>query len=133
LITYARYVNSTFIKDGKVLHTYENLGRVIDKKLRIFRNRKRGRFTFNLQSWYGDVDPQINFAVYEKKPFLSLNFGDAFLVDQLLKQIELENVLDNLCPDDVNTLKSLVCFRITEHHSFNKTKEWYSNSYARIL
>ncbi|MDR2459540.1 MAG: transposase [Deltaproteobacteria bacterium] len=131
--TYARYVKSTYTKNGKVYHEYENLGRVIDERLGIFKNRKRGYFTFNMHSGYGDVDPQTNFAAYDKERLEYLNFGDAWLIDQLLKQLELGNILDNLCPHHVNTLKSLVCFRVAEHHSFDKAKDWYRKSYARIL
>ncbi|MDR2199811.1 MAG: transposase [Deltaproteobacteria bacterium] len=131
--TYATYFKSTFCKDGKVYHENEYLGRVIDPNKGIFKNRKRGYFTFNLFDGYGDVDPLKVPQISETPPNLSLHFGDVWLIDNILKNTGLDYVLDNLIPDAAATLKSLICFRLTTGLSYTHAEDWYRNSYARVL
>jgi transposase len=130
---YGRYVKRTFVKDGKIYHVYENLGRVLDKDKGVFRNRERGVYTFNLRDGYGIVDSPPNPAVYDIPKHLTLHFGDAWMVDQIMKQSGLEEVLNNLIPEASNTLKALISFRLSEPHSYYNTEEWYRKSYARVL
>jgi hypothetical protein len=130
---YGRYFNSTFVRDGKVYHSGEYLGKVIDKERGLFKNRERGYFTFNLENGYGEPDPQSAPLAYELPQNLALNFGDIWLVDQTLKKTGLDEVLNNLIPNGGDTLKSLVSFRLLESHPDSFAEEWYNYSYARIL
>ncbi|MDR1609100.1 MAG: transposase [Deltaproteobacteria bacterium] len=130
---YGRYFSSTFVKDGKVGHTGEFLGRVIDKELGLFKNRARGFFTFSLENGYGEPDPQTTPLVYELSQNLTLHFGDIWLVDQTLKKTGLDKVLNNLIPNGSQTLKALVSFRLLDSHPDSFAEEWYRKSYARAL
>jgi hypothetical protein len=131
--TYGRYVKSTFIKDGKIYHEYENLGRLLDKDAGLFRNRQRGMFTFSLQDGYGNADPQIVPEVYNIPQSIVLNFGDVWMTDQILKQTGLDDILNNLIPHYANTFKTLLCFRLLTSRAYDCAEEWYRNSYSRIL
>jgi transposase len=130
---YGRYFNSTFLRDGKVYHTGEYLGRVIDRELGLFRNRDRGYFTFSLENGYGNPDPLCVPLAYELPQNRVLFFGDIWMVDQIFKQSGLDEVLNNLIPNGGNTLKALVSFRLLESHAYSFAEEWYSKSYASIL
>ncbi|MDR0572302.1 MAG: hypothetical protein LBG48_05615 [Rickettsiales bacterium] len=119
-------------KDGKVSHIEEYLGKVVNKEIGLFRNRKRGLFTFNLEHGYGEPNPLLIPEVYEIPKNLILNFGDVWLVDQILKKTGLDVVIDNLLPDYADTFKTLVAFRLTDSHAYCHAEDWYRVSYARV-
>lgn len=131
--TYGKYFKSTYVKDGKIYHDSEHLGKVIDKELGLFRNRKRGYFTFNLKDGYGAPPGHINPEILTYPKLKSLDFGDIWMVDQVLKQTGLETVLDNLIPGSKDTLKSLISYRLLEPDAYIYAKDWHSHSYAKIL
>jgi transposase len=130
---YATYYKSTYSENDSVYHEYEYLGKVIDPDKGIFKSMKRGYFTFNLEDGYGDVEPSKVPLLSEITPNLSLHFGDVWLINNIFKQTGLGEVLDNLFPDDVTTLKSLICFRLTTQLSYSQAEDWYRNSFARVL
>ncbi|MDR0723785.1 MAG: transposase [Endomicrobium sp.] len=130
--SYAVYCKDTFVKDGKVYHSREYLGKVIDRELGLYFNRQRGYFTFDLNQGYGDPDPDV-IAACSLPNNIVLHFGDVWLVDQMLRAIGLDKVLDNLIPNAASTVKSLVAFRLLETSGYDGAEEWYRTSYARIL
>jgi transposase len=131
---YGRRFTSTFVRDGKVCHTSEFLGRVIDKDKGLFKNRERGYYTFSLENGYGEPDPlTVPSLAYEIPQRMSLNFGDVWMVDQIFKKTGLDEVLNNLIPNGGDALKSLVSFRLLEPHAYSFAEEWYRKSYANAL
>jgi hypothetical protein len=133
---YGRYFKSTFCKDGKVYHEEENLGRVINREQGIFRNRKRGYFTFSLNNGYGEYNKPETAFIYNLPQHLTLHFGDVWLIDQIMKRIGLEKVLENIIPNDpaaTDTLKAMVSFRLLETKAYSYAEEWYRKSYAKEL
>jgi hypothetical protein len=129
---YAIYCKNTFVKNGKVFHDREYLGKVIDRDKGIFFNRQRGYFTFNLVNGYGEPDP-LDLTQNDIPQNVVLHFGDVWLVDQILKQIRLDEVLEGLIPNAASTIKSLVAFRLLDSNGYDAAEEWYRTSYARIL
>jgi transposase len=55
------------------------------------------------------------------------------LVNNIFKKTGLDDVIDNLIPDAANTLKSLICFRLTTKLSYDSAEDWYRSSYARVI
>ncbi|MDR1111653.1 MAG: transposase [Deltaproteobacteria bacterium] len=131
--TYGKYAKTTFVKEGKVYHETVHLGRVIDKDLGLFRSRSRGYFTFNLQEGYGQPPENLNLQRYDCPSVRSLDFGDAWMVDQVFKKTGLESILNNLVPGSEDTLKALISFRLLEQDAFCYAEDWYKNSYARLI
>jgi hypothetical protein len=130
--SYAVYCKSTIVKNGKVYHEREYLGKVIDKEKGLFYNRQRGYFTFNLNDGYGEPNA-LDISAYSIPQNLVLHFGDVWMADQILKQIGLDKILDNLIPNAANTVKSLVAFRLLDSNGYDGAEEWYRTSYARVL
>jgi hypothetical protein len=130
--SYAVYCTGTYVKNGKVYHDRQYLGKVIDEKNGIFYTRSRGYYTFNLTDGYGEVDP-LSVTTYSTPQNVVLHFGDVWLVDQILKQTGLDEVLDNLILNAGNTVKSLVAFRLLDSNGYDSVEEWYRTSYARVL
>jgi transposase len=129
---YGVWCKSTFVKDGKVYHEREYLGKLIDPEKCIYHNRQRGYFTFNLTDGYNEAELlDITRTIIPQN--VVLHFGDIWLVDQILKQTGLSNILDILIPDLSNTIKSLVAFRLLNSNGYDSAEEWYRTSYARIL
>jgi transposase len=131
--TYGKYAKTTYVKEGKVYHETVHLGRVIDKDLGLFRSRSRGYFTFNLQDGYGQPPENLNLQRYDCPSVRSLDFGDAWMVDQVFKKTGLESILNNLVPGSEDTLKALVSYRLLEQDAFCYAEDWYKNSYARLI
>jgi transposase len=130
---YARHCKASYTINGKTYHDEDYLGKVLDKGLGLFKNRKRGIFTFSIEKGYGDPSPLDLPLVYDKPILASLHFGDVWMVDQILKQTGLSNILESLMPNGGDTLKSLVAFRTIESVAYNYAEDWYLNSYARVL
>jgi hypothetical protein len=131
--TYGKYCKSTYVKDGKVRHDTEHLGRLIDEGLGLFRSRERGYFTFSVEKGFGKPPESLSLSAYECPIVKSLDFGDVWMSDQILKRTGLETVLDNLIPESKDTLKALVSFRLLESDAYTYAADWHSNSYARVL
>jgi hypothetical protein len=130
---YGTYYKNTFVKNGKVYHEREYLGRVINKEKGIFRNRARGYFTFSIDNGYGEAPDLGNPSIFNKPKNITLRFGDIWLVDQMFSQIGFDKIFEVIMPDSSDTLKSLVSFRLLEPDSYIHTLDWYLNSYASIL
>jgi hypothetical protein len=129
---YATYNKSTFIKDGKVFHEREYLGKVIDKERGLYHSRKRGYFTFDLGQGYGSPTPEE--VVASQKPYYkSFHFGDIWLFDQVLREEGLDKILDDLIPNAANAVKALVAFRLLSSRAYDYVEDWYYDSFATYL
>jgi hypothetical protein len=131
--SYGTYCMNTFVKDGRVFHKREYLGKLLDPEQGLFHSRKRGYFTFDLQNGYGEPEHVFTPEAYRFPKIQVLSFGDVWMVDQILKQAGLTDVLDNLISGAADTVKSLVTFRLLEANGYDRAEDWYRNSYARLL
>lgn len=117
--------------DGKKTNDVEYLGRVINKEQGIYQNRTRGLFCYSFDKGYTSVPKSIEPKGKEK---LILDFGDVYLLDEILKLSGLRQVLESILPEDTDTLLALLAHRTLDMCTANRyTLEWWEGSYARIL
>jgi hypothetical protein len=131
--SYATYFPKTFVRDGKVYHDAEYLGKVIDIDRCVFRSRARGTFTFSLEHGFGDVSTLGDPSIFDLPPVQVFNFGDIWMVDQILQQTGLDKILEDLIPESSDTLKSLISYKLLTSDASNYVSQWYAKSYARII
>lgn len=130
-ILYATVVENIRI-DGKVHQKYiANLGRVIDKENKIFKNKDRGTYSYSIERGYLDMQTEEKAMLQEK---LILDFGDSYVLYEYLKQLELYDVFSNILPAHHDTLFSMLFYRIVTDKKANYYAEtWWEGNYARIL
>ncbi|MDR1080222.1 MAG: hypothetical protein LBQ79_04510 [Deltaproteobacteria bacterium] len=108
---YGNYVKNTSVVDGRVNHDSEYLGKVENKDRGVFKSRKRGIFTFNLQQGYGQAtasDLQSNFKFSD---LIVLDFGDIWMIDHILNEMKHDEVIDELIPENSDTIKALIGYK----------------------
>ena len=74
---------------------YINLGRVIDKKHGIYKNRERGVFTYSIEdNTYGKPDASVILpeSLSARREKLILDFGDTFFLDAYVRKMGLGGV-----------------------------------------
>ncbi|MFA6816530.1 MAG: transposase [Lentisphaeria bacterium] len=122
-------------KNGKVEKTTCNLGRVLDKERGIFQNRKRGVFIYDIISKEYKKTPADFVPNVTKKGHihLILDFGDAYFVDEFLKQDGLMKSMEAIGYGNSDTLKSMLCYYILCGMSNCHASSWWEGSFARIL
>jgi len=117
--------------DGKKTNEVEHLGRVIDKEQGIYRSRARGVFTFSLDDGYASSSANIELPVKER---LILDFGDAYLLNEILKISGLLPIFKEILSDNADTLLVMLAHRILDTCGANRyAQEWWEGSYARLL
>ena len=112
------------------------LGRVIDKEKGVFRNRKRGLFTYDLERGYGDVKAgdYVDALMYApNQERLILDFGDAYCLYSVLHTCDLDDLIRATLPKQEDTLMSLLGYKLLEGASNRYAEDWWEGSYARIL
>lgn len=118
-------------RDGCKTNNEINLGRVIDKEKGIFRNRERGLFMFSIEQGYSDCIEYPEHIAQEK---LLLDFGDSWLLSQLLESSGIQPILQTLLPMQTDTLMSLLFYRILGSKCASQyALTWWEGSYARQL
>ena len=132
-------------KDGVIKKEYTNLGRVINKTRGIFKNRKKGVFTFDLETGeYGacpeDVVPTKNtrrgdYYTVDRKHYslLVLRFGDVFFLDHFLREIGFLDIVNSLPYTNKDTLYALLSFYVLSPIANYHANDWYELSYAKVL
>jgi hypothetical protein len=135
---YARFCPSDRKHGGKDIY----LGVVIDETKGIFHNRNSGYFRFTIEAGrqelsageksYHDVVEKGYGQDTPRMP-LTLNFGDAWFLDHIIEDSGLKELFGNICPDDLDTLLSLISFRLLETGANCYAGRWFESSYARYL
>ena len=132
-------------KGSKVTKEYTNLGRVIDKKRGIYKNRKRGIYTYDLETGtYGIcpedvVDTKNNrrgpyYSVEGKRvSLLVLRFGDIFFYHSFVEKIGILKVIDAIPFGNKDTLHALVAYYTLSSAANYHAKDWFELSYAKVL
>ncbi len=132
---YAKLCQSHWI-NGKDVKTYINLGRVIDKEKHIYKNRKRGLFSFDPETEeYAPLDENTFLLPASETihPSRILNFGDVFFIDSLIRQEGLDRAIKAVHVSDPDTLYALIGFYILSDLGLPHAEDWYRNSYASLL
>jgi hypothetical protein len=114
---YAKIPGKSVRINGKVRKTgVTYLGRVIDLSKGVFCSKERGVYTFDVNTGeYGTADPSYLGGLpcdRRKKEKLILDFGDAFLVDEFIRNIGYDKVLESIGYGNPDTLKTMVTYYI---------------------
>ena len=135
-IKYAKICKSDRI-NGKVKTTQISLGRVIDEKEGIYKNRERGVFTYDINTdTYGVPDSSVIIPVIKRKDNIEkliLDFGDAFFINQYITIQGLWDAIEALDYGNHDSVKALLLFYILCNTANYNASEWYDGSYARLL
>lgn len=134
-VKYAKICSSK--RDGdKVISTQKSLGRVLDEKKGIFRNRERGVFTYDVKTdTYGKPDPSFVSKVSRKdaKEKLILDFGDSYFLDAFIRKSGLEPAIKALSYGNHDTVKAMVQYYVLCNLANCHACDWWDGNYARIL
>jgi hypothetical protein len=133
---YATYSKDCFIKDGKVYHDNEYLGRVVDKEGGLFHSKERGTFKFTLESGYGEDIVLPSSLSFRQLEIETLKFGQTWVLDEIIKSSGLSNVIDNILPDPVDrdTLYALLSFKtFGKDLAYSYADSNYWKDYASVL
>lgn len=124
------------IRAGKnVNKDYTNLGRVLDKERGIYQSRKRGVFTYDVETnSYGSAPaefvPQVS---NNRKESLILDFGDAFFLDSFVRSKGLRASIDAIGYGNPDTLYAMLTYYAVCSMANCHAHSWWEGSYARIL
>jgi len=133
---YAKICKSERI-NGDVKTTQVSLGRVIDEKAGIYRNRKLGIFTYDVDTdTYGTPDPSAVIPVIKRKNTvekLILDFGDSFFVDWYIAKIGLRAAVDAMKYGNHDSVKALLLFYVICSTANYNAAEWFNGNYASVL
>ena len=134
-VKYAKICTSR--REGnKVITTQKSLGRVLDEKKGIFRNRERGVFTYDVKTdTYGKADPSFVPKVTRKdaKEKLILDFGDSYFLDAFIRENGLEPSIKALGYGNPDTLKAMIQYYVLCNLANCHVRDWWDGNYARIL
>jgi hypothetical protein len=65
---------------------------------------------------------------------LILDFGDAYLLDEILKISGLRTIFETILPENADTLLAILAHRVLDTCGANRyAQEWWEGSYARLL
>jgi len=112
--------------DGKKINDVEYLGRVIDKEKGIFRSRERGTFAFSLDGGIVNIEQT-------KAEKLILDFGDSYILGELLVKNGFLLLLKRVFGDESDTIASLVFYKSLSGGANCYADTWHEGSYARIM
>ncbi|MCD8307935.1 MAG: transposase [Clostridia bacterium] len=123
---------------GKGKTTY--LGLVIDKEQNIYKSRKLGMFTYDLETdTYGPVPADFIAPVQTKRTKpprrrpASPAFGDVFICDEIIKKSGYNKVIDAICYPNPDTIYALLAYYIVSKESNCHAEDWIDTSYAQYL
>ena len=137
-ILYAKTMGKS-VRNGSAVQKVgqKHIGRVIDKENNVFYSRERGIFTYDpITNTYGEADESYISELKtdrRKKEKLLLDFGDVYFLDQLIKDIQYDRVLDAIGYGNPDTLKAMVMYYIISDAANCHAKTWFDGSFARIL
>lgn len=132
---YAKLVTSVR-KGGSVSKSYVNLGLVLDKDKHVFKNRKQGVFTYNPEDGtFGVPDAAFRLpSKADRRPKeLIVDFGDAYFLQQFIKQDGLEPSLEATGYGNMDTLYAMLSYYILCSTSNVHAEDWFEGSYARVI
>ena len=126
------------IRDGRKTRTeYTYLGRVVDKEKGIFYSRDRDYFTYNLETnEFGKVDESFEPPVIQDRRCYdrrAIDFGDAYLLDQILWKSGFWEVVDTIKWANKDTLHAMLLFYITSLLPNQYADIWYKGNVVSLL
>lgn len=128
----ALYANASKSKriGNKVIKAQQiSLGRVIDLEKHIFQNRKYGVYEYNPEN--GAITKHDEEA--EPLKFHCVDFGDTYFLNEIMKRLHIDSMIDSLVGIDHESLKALVLFYLECQAPNSSASEWYEGNYASVL
>jgi hypothetical protein len=125
-IEYASVYKAKRLADGTKTNDVQWLGRVIDKQNGVYRNKEKGTFTFSLETGVTEIQSS-------KREKLILDFGDSFILNEVMVQSGFSTLLKNVYGEMSDTLLSLLFYRSLQSGANCYAQTWWEGSYARIL
>lgn len=108
---YAYEITSYWDKnEKKVKKKSKYLGVVIDKEKKIYEKKERAK----------------------SKEKLILDFGDSFIIQEILSGTEFISLIENTFAEDADTLLSLLTYRLCYTGAMMYAETWYEGSYAKL-
>ena len=133
-VIYASLYKS-YRSNGKVkTRRLESLGRVVDKKNNIFR-QKGITYQYVLGEGRREVPPSAipSEPIIPETEKLILDFGDAWFLQEYLSGQPFYNSIKNTLPDESDTLLALIFYRLLTNKSANcHAKIWYEGNYSYL-
>ena len=114
--------------NGKKDNQEQYLGRVVDKDKGIFRNKERGFFQFTLKGGFIPYHPQDS-----PSERLILNFGDSYVLHQILMKRGFWKLFRSVLPSHGDTLCAMLFYRVLRGGASCHASDWWEGSYTRIL
>ena len=124
------------------------LGRVLDAERGIYKNRERGVFAFDLKTMTFSPAPEdladttrretaregsLEAACEDAGEERIVDFGDAFLFDQLVRRYGLAPALEAMGCANPDSLRALVLCSLLAPRSIRQAQAWLEGSFARFL
>jgi hypothetical protein len=128
-ITYASVYTPRKVK-GKKDNQPQYLGRVIDKENGVFRSKERGVFRYSLTDGYSVVDPVEPSAKEER---LILDFGDSYILYQVLRERGYWELFRDTLPEWADTLCAMLFYRVLRGGASCYACDWWAESYTRVV
>lgn len=113
------------------------LGRVLDKEAGIYKSRERGIFTFDPDTGEFGNAPE-NFVPpktpdhRKKHKHVSVDFGDAFFVNEYLHASGMMEVVDSIEYGNRDTLHAMILFYMLSGLANCDAVHWYEGSIAVV-
>lgn len=119
------------------------IGTVVDKDKGIFYHKNFGYHKFTLEEGrqklskpeteYLDIIKGSQISVTQNSPNLILDYGDMWILNEVLISSKLRQVFCDTYPSDTDTLLSLIAFKLLDSAANCYAREWWEGSFARLL
>jgi hypothetical protein len=116
--------------NGKKDNQPQYLGRVIDREKGIYHSRKRGTFRYSLVSGFTQT-PTLEQVLKEEK--LILDFGDAYMLYQVLKRGGYWELFRSILPGWEDTLCTMVSYKVIRGGANRYAVDWWDGSYINMI
>ena len=136
---YGKVAATSYRENGKIKKRKDGiyLGRVIDEDKCVFYSAQRGLFTYDVETnTFLPADETYVSSLPDdqrKRPRVCLNFGDAYFVHELIRQVGYNQVLDSLPYKNKDTLYAMVLYYILRDKANDHAKLWYEGSISQLL
>jgi hypothetical protein len=116
--------------NGKKDNQPQYLGRVIDKEKGIYQSRARGTFNYSLEKGYSEASSPSHSSKEEK---LILDFGDAYVLHQILERSGYWELFRSVLPGQEDTLCAMVSYKVLRGGANCYAFDWWAGSYMRVI
>lgn len=133
---YASVMVSKNVEGRCVKSKVDYLGKVIDKEAGIYYNRQRGFFTYDIETGeYGTVGlGDLPAKEPAGPPRLSLDFGDGYILGQMMEQEGMLECIDAMGTGGEDTLAALVVFCVcNDRLGMCNAETWYEGSCTSLM